>query len=191
MSGISARSARSTLGSSTRHPRRPHRSRLAASGISGCSAWRLRRPPMAIWSLMVKSDDAGWWKANFYAVKSTLDLYNNFTWSLSGPVKGDQFHQHDGRTMVGGNASRTFQGTLGGVRTETMLGVQTRYDDIDLGLTNTFQRTFLSDIRSDRVAESSIGIYAENTLYWTDWLRTTLGWRGDYYDGEGQFDLRC
>jgi len=133
---------------------------------------------------MVKSDDAGWWKANFYAVKSTLDLYNNFTWSLSGPVKGDQFHQHDGRTMVGGNASRTLQGTLGGVRTETMLGVQTRYDDIDLGLTNTFQRTFLSDIRSDRVAESSIGIYAENTLYWTDWLRTTLGWRGDYYDGK-------
>jgi len=130
----------------------------------------------------VKSDDAGWWKANFYAVKSTLDLYNNFTWFLNDPVKGDQFHQHDGRTMVGGNASRTLQGTLGGVRTETTLGIQTRYDDIDLGLTNTFQRTFLSNIRSDRVGESSVGVYAENTLYWTDWLRTTLGWRGDYYD---------
>jgi outer membrane receptor protein involved in Fe transport len=133
---------------------------------------------------MAKSDDAGWWKANFYAVRSTLDLYNNFTWFLNDPVNGDQFHQHDGRTMVGGNASRTLQGTLGGVRTETTLGIQTRYDDIDLGLTNTFQRTFLSNIRSDRVGESSIGVYAENTLYWTDWLRTTLGWRGDYYDGK-------
>jgi outer membrane receptor protein involved in Fe transport len=132
---------------------------------------------------VVKSDDAGWWKANFYAVRSTLDLYNNFTWFLNDPVNGDQFHQHDGRTMVGGNASRTLQGTLGGLRTETTLGIQTRYDDIDLGLTNTFQRTFLSNIRSDRVGESSIGVYAENTLYWTDWLRTTLGWRGDYYDG--------
>jgi outer membrane receptor protein involved in Fe transport len=132
---------------------------------------------------VVKSEDAGWWKANFYAVRSTLDLYNNFTWFLSDPVNGDQFHQHDGRTMVGGNASRTLRGTLGGVRTETTLGIQTRYDDIDLGLANTFQRTFLSNIRSDRVGESSIGVYAENTLYWTDWLRTTQGWRGDYYDG--------
>jgi outer membrane receptor protein involved in Fe transport len=132
----------------------------------------------------VKSDDAGWWKANFYAVRSTLDLYNNFTWFLNDPVNGDQFHQHDGRTMMGGNSSRTLQGTIGGVRTETTLGIQTRYDDIDLGLTNTFQRTFLSNIRSDRVGESSIGVYAENTLHWTDWLRTTLGWRGDYYDGK-------
>ncbi len=133
---------------------------------------------------LVKSDDAGWWKVNFYAVRSTLDLYSNFTWFLNDPVNGDQFHQHDGRTMVGGNASRTLQGTLGGVRTETTLGIQTRYDDIDLGLTDTFQRTFLSNIRSDRVGESSVGVYVENTLYWTDWLRTTLGWRGDYYDGK-------
>jgi outer membrane receptor protein involved in Fe transport len=70
------------------------------------------------------------------------------------------------------------------VRTETTLGIQTRYDDIDLGLTNIFQRMFLSNIRSDRVGESSVGVHAENTLYWTDWLRTTLGWRGDYYDGK-------
>lgn len=130
---------------------------------------------------MVKTDEAGWWKANFYAVKSTLDLYNNFTWFLNDPVNGDQFHQRDGRTMVGGNASRTLQGTIGGVRTETTLGIQTRYDDIDLGLTNTLQRTFLSNIRTDQVKEGSVGIYAENTLYWTDWFRTTLGWRGDYY----------
>ncbi len=24
-------------------------------------------------------------------------------------------------------------------------------------------------------------IYAENTVHWTDWLRTTAGWRGDYF----------
>jgi outer membrane receptor protein involved in Fe transport len=59
--------------------------------------------------------------------------------------------------------------------------MQTRYDDIDLGLTDTFRRSFLSNIRSDRVGEASIGIYAQNTVAWTNWLRTTLGWRGDYY----------
>ena len=36
--------------------------------------------------LLSLQDDAGWWKANFYAVKSTLDLYNNFTWFLRRPV---------------------------------------------------------------------------------------------------------
>ena len=29
--------------------------------------------------------------------------------------------------------------------------------------------------------EGSVGIYAQNTVHWTDWFRTTLGWRGDVY----------
>ena len=29
--------------------------------------------------------------------RATLDLYNNFTYFLSNPVHGDQFHQHDDR----------------------------------------------------------------------------------------------
>ncbi len=37
-------------------------------------------------------------------------------------------------------------------------------------------------MRSDRVGEGSVGIYAEITVHWTDWLRTTTGWRGDYFD---------
>ena len=65
---------------------------------------------------------------------------------------------------------------------ETTFGIQTRYDDISLALTNTYQRNFLSNVRSDKVQEASVGVYAQNTVRWTDWLRTTLGWRGDYYD---------
>jgi hypothetical protein len=37
----------------------------------------------------------------------------------------------------------------------------------DLTLTNTYQRSFLSNIRSDKVEEGSIGVYAESTLRWT------------------------
>src|SRR5258706_491160 len=115
---------------------------------------------------MVKSEDDGFWKANVYAVKSTLDLYNDFTWCLANPAgcqangnldHGDQLHQHDGRVMTGGSVSRTFRGAIGGVRSETTFGFQTRYDDIDLGLSNTFQRTFLSNIRSVRVSSGSVG----------------------------------
>ena len=127
------------------------------------------------------TDDGGSWKANAYAVKSELDLFNDFTYFLHNPVLGDQFHQHDDRIMTGANASRTLNGTLAGLPMQTTFGVQTRYDAIDLALTDTFQRSFLSNVRSDKVGEGSVGIYAENTVKWTNWLRTTVGLRGDYY----------
>ncbi len=127
------------------------------------------------------TDDAGSWKANAFIVKSELDLYNDFTYFLSNPTLGDQFHQHDDRIMAGANASRTLSGSFAGRPMETTFGIQTRYDNISLALTDTYQRAFLSNIRSDKVGEGSVGVYAENTVRWTDWLRTTVGWRGDYY----------
>lgn len=136
----------------------------------------------ALSSRIAGTDELGAWKANAYVVKSSLDLYNDFTYYLNDPVLGDQFHQHDGRLMLGGAASRSFLGSIGGLPTETVIGVQTRYDDIDLALTNTYRRDFVSNVRSDKVKESSVSVYAENTVHWTHWLRTTVGWRGDYYD---------
>ncbi|CCE08238.1 conserved exported hypothetical protein [Bradyrhizobium sp. STM 3843] len=130
---------------------------------------------------MAGTDDAGTWKANAYVVKSQLDLYNNFTYVLRDQQNGDQFHQHDERLMLGANASRTLNSSLVGLPMETTFGVQTRYDDIGLALSYTAQRAFLSNVRSDKVGEGSVGLYVENTVRWTDWLRTTVGYRGDYY----------
>jgi outer membrane receptor protein involved in Fe transport len=130
---------------------------------------------------VAQSDDLGSWKANAYVVKSQLDLFNNFTYYLSDPILGDQFHQHDNRLMAGANISRTLNGSFAGLPMQTNFGLQSRYDAIDLALTNTFQRAFLSNVRSDKVGEGSVGLFAENTVRWTDWLRTTVGWRGDYY----------
>ncbi|WP_415021689.1 TonB-dependent receptor [Bradyrhizobium sp.] len=133
---------------------------------------------------IAQSDDLGSWRANAYVVKSQLDLFNNFTYYLGDPVLGDQFHQHDDRLMAGANISRTLNGSFAGLPMQTTFGLQSRYDAIDLALTNTFQRGFLSNIRSDKVGEGSVGVYAENTVRWTDWLRTTIGWRGDYYGAD-------
>jgi outer membrane receptor protein involved in Fe transport len=130
---------------------------------------------------VAQSDDLGSWKANAYVVKSQLDLFNNFTYFLTDPMLGDQFHQHDDRLMAGANISRTLNGSFAGLPMQTTFGLQSRYDAIDLALSNTFQRSFLSNVRSDKVGEGSVGIFAENTVRWTDWLRTTVGWRGDYY----------
>ena len=135
----------------------------------------------ALSARMAATDDIWSWKANAYVVKSELDLFNNFTYFLSNPVQGDQFHQHDDRVMTGANASRTINGSFAGRPMETTFGIQTRYDAINLGLTDTFQRSFLSNVRSDNVGEGSVGIYAQNTVHWADWLRTTVGVRGDYF----------
>ncbi len=130
---------------------------------------------------MAQTTDDGSWKANAYLVKYELDLFNDFTWFLNDPINGDQFQQHDDRVYGGAGASRTFQGTLFGRPTETVFGFQTRYDNINLALNNTVAQQFLSATLADHVNEANAGIYAENTVHWTNWLRTTLGWRGDYF----------
>ncbi len=127
------------------------------------------------------TDDFGMWKANAYVAKYTLNLFNNFGWFTNNPTLGDQFHQSDDRVYGGGAVSRTFNGTVFDLPSETVLGLQTRYDDIDVGLTNTFQRQFLSATLLDHVNEGNAGVYAQNTTHWTDWWRTVVGLREDYF----------
>ncbi len=130
---------------------------------------------------MAQTVDDGSWKANAYLVKYEMDLFNNYTWYLTDPVNGDQFHQHDDRVYGGAGASRTINGSLFDLPTETVFGFQSRYDDINVALSNTVQRQFLSAVLSDHVNEANAGVYVENTIHWSNWLKTTLGWRGDYY----------
>jgi outer membrane receptor protein involved in Fe transport len=116
-----------------------------------------------------------------YAVRSNLNLYNNFTYFLDDPVNGDQFKQKDLRTILGVNASHTIPGSVGGVPLQNTFGVQTRYDDIDVGLFKTRQRELLSTVREDDVGEFSVGVYGESKQRWSNWFRTTVGLRGDWY----------
>jgi len=123
-----------------------------------------------------------------YAIRSTLTLYNNFTYFLDDPTNpicpttcGDQFSQGDKRTILGFHGSHTFKGRLGVFDSETKVGIQGRSDDIDVALTKTFQRVTYADIRRDKVREDSIGLYAENTTRLTDWLRTIVGVRHDKF----------
>jgi outer membrane receptor protein involved in Fe transport len=118
-----------------------------------------------------------------YAIRSTLTLYNNFTYFLDDPTDkiGDQFSQGDKRTILGFHGSHTFKGRLGVFDSDTKVGIQGRFDDIDVALTKTFQRATYADIRRDKVREDSIGLYAQNTTKLTDWLRTIVGVRHDQF----------
>ncbi|WP_439544222.1 TonB-dependent receptor [Hyphomicrobium sp.] len=129
-------------------------------------------------------------RLNAYVVNSDLALFNNFTYFMNDPVNGDQFRQNDDRLMAGFSASKTFFGTaLGAFKSATAFGVQTRYDDIDVGLFNTRDRFTLSTVREDSVREASVGVYGESTLAWTSWLRTTAGLRADLYAADISSDL--
>jgi len=130
-----------------------------------------------------QSSEFGQSKANAYVIRSSLQLFNNFTYFLDDPVNGDQFSQTDRRTVYGFDASHAFDVRFAGVEMQTRVGLQTRADDIDVGLFKTLQRQTLSTVREDRVQEGSVGLWADTTARWTDWLRTTVGIREDYFAG--------
>ncbi|WP_454623687.1 TonB-dependent receptor [Bradyrhizobium cenepequi] len=130
-----------------------------------------------------QSGDYGQTRANAYVIRSSLQLFNNFTYFLDDPANGDQFSQVDRRTVYGFNASHAFDARVAGIETQTRIGVQTRGDDIEVGLFKTFQREALSTVREDRVQEGNVGLWADTTARWTDWLRTTVGIREDVFAG--------
>ncbi len=127
------------------------------------------------------TDDTGVTRASTYVIRSQLNLFNDFTYFLNDPVNGDQFHQLDQRIIGGGEALHIFQGDLFGLPMENEIGVQTRTDSIRVGLFNTTNRQYRSGILDDRVLETSGAFYFDNRVRWTDWLRTSLGFRADGY----------
>jgi hypothetical protein len=116
-----------------------------------------------------------------YAIYSTLNLYNNFTYFLDNPVNGDQFQQSDKRFILGLKASNTAKHKFAGFDAETQVGLQVRYDNIQLGLFDTYLRTPLSTVLADHVNETSIGLYGQTSIKWNDWFSSNLGLRGDLF----------
>ncbi len=126
-----------------------------------------------------RTEDDATTAVDFFAIRSSLDLWGNFTYFLNDPVNGDQTRQHDDRVTAGVNVSHRIRSELGGMPTLTEVGLQTRLDSIDLRLANTVARRFLGTIRDDKVWEGSVGVYADTTLFLNEWFRANFGWRGD------------
>jgi len=118
-----------------------------------------------------------------YALHYDLDLYSNFTYALDRPAQGDQFAQKDQRSVVGLSASRQWEHTLPGGRTMfNSLGVQLRRDRIRVGLYDSAARVITANVREDEVSQTLSGLYGDNRIDWTPWLRTVAGLRFDQLD---------
>jgi outer membrane receptor protein involved in Fe transport len=116
-----------------------------------------------------------------YAIRSTLNLYNNFTYFLAQPDLGDQFRQFDRRTVLGVNAQHAYKYELAGMPIESRIGLQSRYDNIRLGLQDSWRRQPYDTISNSHVAEGSVGVWTDTTVHFAPWLRATGGVRFDYF----------
>jgi len=127
-------------------------------------------------------EDFGATKLTLYGFYYDLDLFSDFTYFLTDPVRGDQFNQVDKRYTTGAKLTQTFDQELWGKKMETTLGLQVRNDYIpDSGLNHTEDEQILNVEVRDKVEEFSTGVFFDNEVHWTDWFRSLLGARGDVY----------
>jgi outer membrane receptor protein involved in Fe transport len=120
--------------------------------------------------------------ADGYAMRYRLNLFSNFTYFLDDPVNGDQFEQADRRRVTGGRVAHRRGFDFGGRQGSMTVGALSRSDNIGtVGLYHTAARERLETVREDAVRQWSMGVFAENTMQWNSWARTTVGLRADRY----------
>jgi outer membrane receptor protein involved in Fe transport len=125
--------------------------------------------PIGDWSLL----------GNVYALDYQLDLFSNFTYALD-PDNGDQFEQFDDRNAGGLHAELARDTNYGDIAGTLRFGVDSRFDDIGkVGLYLTDDRARLSTVREDSVQRLGLGLFVEQQLRATDWLRVIAGLRYD------------
>jgi outer membrane receptor protein involved in Fe transport len=137
---------------------------------------------------------------SLYGIHSTMTLWNNFTHYLDDPINGDQEQQDENRTTLGGVATYTLHHDFGQVRSDTVVGIQGRYDTVLVDRRHTLARQTLDYCmleqesgpavpyaavngycNADRVHLLDTAAYVQNTIRWTPWLRTVAGAREEFY----------
>jgi len=117
---------------------------------------------------------------NVFAIDYDMDLYSNLTYFTSS--EGDQFKQIDSRRIYGGNITLESEQEWASQTVINTFGADVRLDDInEVGLLSTSGRRIRDTLRLDRVIESSIGVFWQSELSWTDRLRTVAGVRYDRF----------
>ena len=131
-----------------------------------------------------------------YGFYYDLDLFSDFTYFLTDPIRGDQFEQQDRRWVAGLDARHTIFSQWFGHKVGNTLGLQLRNDWIHNGLFQSQNRVRVDKIDSstgntlpattqaDRFTDTQVGFYAENKIQWAEKFRTVAALRGDleYFD---------
>jgi TonB dependent receptor/Carboxypeptidase regulatory-like domain/TonB-dependent Receptor Plug Domain len=130
-------------------------------------------------------------KITAYGFYYDLDLFSDFTYYLTDPVRGDQFEQKDRRWVAGIDARHTIFSQWFGRRVANTFGLQVRNDWVHNGLFQTENRERVDKIDSetgavlpattqeDRFADTQVGFHWENRIQWGERFRTVAALRGD------------
>lgn len=125
---------------------------------------------------------SAWW------LQSGLDLWSNFQYCLNdiavsgGCATGDQFEQSERRKAGGLVLSHTRVTRWGERDVVNSLGLQARTDRLNpVGLYQTSARVRGATVREDRVAQHSLGLWAQSEIRWSEHFRSVAGLRGDSY----------
>ncbi len=117
-----------------------------------------------------------------YAIKYRLNLFTNFTYFLNDTINGDQFEQADDRNVFGLEPSWTLTEKWGERQLINKFGLQLRRDNIgNVALYDTVARQRLKTVREDKVTQTGLGLYFENSLQWSERFRTIAGIRTDFF----------
>ena len=126
-----------------------------------------------------------------YGFYYDLDLFSDFTYYLTDPIRGDQFEQKDRRWVGGLDARHTIFSQWFGRKVENTFGLQVRNDWINNGLYQTENRvrvdktdsstgnTLPATTQADRFTDTQVGFYVENKIQWAEKFRTVAALRGD------------
>ena len=132
-----------------------------------------------------------------YGFYYDLDLFSDFTYYLTDPLRGDQFEQKDNRWVGGLDARHTiYSRWLNDRKVENTFGLQIRNDWVHNGLyqdedrkrvdkTDSASGNILpATTQADRFRDTQAGFYAENKIQWTEKFRSLAAIRGDlqYFD---------
>jgi outer membrane receptor protein involved in Fe transport len=112
-----------------------------------------------------------------YAVLYRWNLYSNFTFFERDPLLGDGIEQSDDRVQTGADLRLQRHDHAGGILLGSKVGLQLRSDSIDNGLFDQRLRERLRERVRSGIAESQIGVFAEEDLRLTRHLRLIAGVR--------------
>ncbi len=121
------------------------------------------------------------WFVQFYGSRYKLNLFSNFTFFRDDPVRGDGINQNDQRYLAGGRVRYSRLWTLGGMLTQSTIGVETRNDEINAGLFHQEQRQRFGTTVKVHTSEHSLSGYFQQEFFLTEWARLQVGLRGDQF----------
>lgn len=136
--------------------------------------------------LLTMLNNGGAMRHQIFYTRYKFELYSNFTFFKEDPVNGDQIRQKEDRNIFGYNGSYQKNFSLGNITTETKVGFQARYDDVNnIELTRTKNRTINTKrIMLGDVNEMNLAAYWSQKFSLSKTLDITAALRADYFTNQ-------